>query len=276
MSGQIERVEPRTVEGVEFYASSSTEETGLSIVGISLLCGVGATTISTLVTNLSDSNKTGYKELEHLRGLDLTCAISSNQNAKVIKDIYAAEIISYYADKGVEVAKASRKKFQTIGFRSWVKEVTGLSKGATVTGDLDLVQKSLNQILDVLTTTNARLSSLEQKTGGYTKAIIEMPGLEAWMSKYDEYDENQLALPDGELFTLGEYLWEMKKLKFEKPAMSLFANKVSFVYRTMSEARPERKRGTSSKGYQTPMTNAYRRRDFPLLDIAFKQTVLEL
>lgn len=96
------------------------------------------------------------------------------------------------------------------------------------------------------------------------------------MQKYDEYDEGQLALPDGELFTLGEYLWEMKKLKFEKPAMSLFANKVSFVYRTMSEARPERKRGVSSKGYQTPMTNAYRRRDFPLLDIAFKQTVLEL
>lgn len=274
MSGQIERVEPTVVNGIEFYSSNLTEETGLSIVGISLLCGVSANTVSTLVTNLSDINKTGYKELEHLRGLDLTCSISSNQQAKVIKDMYAAEIISYYADKGVEIAKVSRKKFQTIGFRSWVKEVLGVSKG----GDLALVQQSLNQILNVLTTTNARLSSLEQKTGGYTKAVIEMPGLLAWMEKYDSEvdDDGQLALPDGELFTLGEYLWEVKKLKFEKPAMSLFANKVSFVYRTMSEARPERKRGVSSKGYQTPMTNAYRRRDFPLLDIAFKQTVLEL
>jgi hypothetical protein len=272
MVSQIERVEPTVVNGIEFYSSNLTDETGISQVGLSVLCGVGASTISRLISSLSELHKTPPKGLEHLYGIDLACSISSNQQAKVIKDEYAAEIISYYADKGVQTAKTSLKKFQTVGIRSWIKTVTGNCIG----GDLALVQKSLNQILDALTTTNARLSSLEQKTGGYTKAIIEMPGLEAWMHKYDEFDDNQLCLPDGELFTLGEYLWEMKKLKFEKPAMSLFANKVSYVYRTMSEARPERKRGVSSKGYQTPMTNAYRRRDFPLLDIAFKQTVLEL
>jgi hypothetical protein len=273
MTSQIERVEPTMVNGIEFYSSSFTDETGISIVGLSVLCGVGATTVGSLVKGLSDRNKTTYKELEHLRGKDLACAITSNQQAKVIKDEYAAEIISYYADKGNRVAKKSLKKFQTIGIRSWIKTVTGSSTG----GDLALVQKSLNQILDVLVTTNARLTSLEQKTNGYTKATIEMPGLKEWMESYgEEVGDEQLALPDGELFTLAEYLWEVKKLKFEKPAMSLFANKVSFVYRTMSEARPERKRGVSSKGYQTPMTNAYKRRDFPLLDIAFKQTVLEL
>jgi hypothetical protein len=272
MSGQIERVEPTVINGIEFYVSNISDEAGISLAGLAIICGVGATTVAALVNGLSEPNKTGYKELEHLRGKDLRCAISSNQQAKVIKDEYAADIISYYAAKGNSIAKVSLRKFQTIGIRTWIKEVTGSSTGA----DFTLVQESLNKILDVLTTTNARLTSLEQKTNGYTKASIEMPGLLKWMEKYGEDETDQLSLPDGELVTLSEYLWNEKSLKFNKKSMGKFANKVSYVYQTMAEERPDKKRGVTLKGYQTPLTNAYRRRDYPLLDIAFKQTVLEL
>lgn len=272
MTNQIERVEPTVIDGIEFYSSNLTEETGLSYTGIAILSGVTSESISALINNLSDSGKTGYKGLEHLRGKDLACQVSSNQQAKVIKDEYAADIISYYADKGNVTAKKSIKKFQTIGIRSWIKTVTGNCK----TNDFALVQQSLNQILDVLTTTNARLTSLEQKTAGYIKASIELSGLKEWMEAYAQNDEDTLTLPDAEIFTLSEYLWVEKRLKFEKPAMSKFALKVSYVYKTMAETQPFRKRGVSSTGYQTPLTNAYNRRDFPLLDIAFKQTVLEL
>jgi hypothetical protein len=279
MSGQIERVEPIVVNGIEFYVSNSGDESGISITGLSIVCGVGYSTITSLINGLSDHDKSTYKELEHLRGKTLALTISSNQQAKVIKDEYAADIISYYAAKGNTVAKESLRKFQTIGIRTWIKEVTGASTGA----DFSLVQKILNQLLEGQAIanashaiTNARLLSLEQKTNGYTKASIEMPGLEKWLTAYGEEETEQLALPDGELVTLSEYLWNEKRLKFDKKSMGIFANKVSFVYRTMAEERPEKKRGVTIKGYQTPMTNAYRRRDYPLLDIAFKQTVLEL
>lgn len=225
-----------------------------------------------MLTSLSDRTKRGFERLKSLRGVDLGCGLTSNQHAKVIKDEFAADIIGYYANNGNQTAKISLRKFHTIGIRTWIKEVTG----ASTAGDFTLVQKSLDRILDTLTTTNMRLLKLEEQTAGYTKASVEMPGLQKWMDEFAQIDEDFLALPDGELFTLSEYLWEEKKLKFERPAMSLFSNKVAYVYKTMSEHPPAKKHGVSCTGYRTPLTNAYTRRDFPLLDIAFKQTVLEL
>lgn len=276
MALALEIVKPTTVGGIEFYVSTLTDEAGISQSGIARLCGLTETTIRLLINGLSDRSLSDERmrdpALAPMLGKDLSIKITSGNQAKVINAEYAGEIISYYAFKGNKTAYISLKKFQIIGIKSWIKEITGHSTG----GDFALVQKSLNQILDVLTTTNARLTSLEEQTRGYTKASIEMPGLKDWMDRYAEEDLDQLALPDTEMFTLSEYLWTQKQLRFEKSAMSLFSLKVSYVFKTMSEKKPGRKRGQGKNGYQTPLTNAYSRADFPLLDIAFKQTVLEI
>jgi hypothetical protein len=276
MAATLEIVKPTTVGGIEFYVSNLSGESGISQSGIARLCGLTETTIRLLINGLGDRS-VSHERMRHpalalILGMDLTLDITSGNQAKVIKDEYAADIIAYYASRGNKTAHISLKKFQVIGIRTWIKEITGHSTG----NDLVLVQKSLNQILDVLTTTNARLSNLEEQTRGYTRASIEMPGLKDWMDRYAEEDPEQLVLPDRELFTLSEYLWTQKQLRFEKPAMSLFSLKVSYVFKTMSEKKPGRKRGQGKNGYQTPLTNAYSRSDFPLLDIAFKQTVLEI
>jgi hypothetical protein len=285
----IEKVEPTVVNNIEFYVANHGLECGTSHRGLARLAGKPLTNIHELMTEILRLTAFGKREESKVSAntqraalaicKGLSCVpildISAANGAKIINSKFVARIIRYYAyedTKPSEIAKFSYDKFAEVGIDTWIKDVTGTCTG----NDFALVQKSLNQILDVLTTTNARLTSLEQKTNGYTKATIEMPGLVKWLEAYGQQEDSQLTLPDADLFTLSEYLWEMKKLKFEKPAMSLFANKVAFVYRTMSEARPERKRSIGIKGYQTPLTNAYRRRDFPLLDIAFKQTVLEI
>jgi hypothetical protein len=279
MTNKIEIVKPVIIDGIEFYVSSNGEESGISQVGLARLCGVGESTMRALLTQLVDRTtltspqaSKRLEKLKHLQGIDLAIALSSNQQAVVIKDEYAGDIIRYFSDRGNETATYSLRKFNAIGIRTWIKDVTGHSTG----GDQSGLQATLGQILDQLTITNSRLTKLEQTTGGYRKAVVTMPGLAEWMAKIDESESEQKLLPDAELFTLAEYLWETKKLKFEKPAMSLFSNKVSYVFKTVTEQRPERKHGVSVTGYKTPLTNAYRRKDFPLLDIAFKQTVLEL
>jgi hypothetical protein len=279
MSSKIELVKPVTIDGIEFYVSDNGEESGISQTGLARLCGVDERTIRRLVNELSVRHDTTssqasirLKKLKHIQGLDLTLGISSNQQAVVLKDEYAGDIIRYFSDRGNETATFSLRKFNTIGIRNWIKDVTGHSTGDDQSG----LHATLGQILDQLTITNSRLTRLEQTTSGYRKAVVYMPGLAEWMAKIDTSEDEQKLLPDPELFTLAEYLWETKKLKFEKPAMSLFSNKVSYVFKTVTEQRPERKHGVSVTGYKTPLTNAYRRKDFPLLDIAFKQTVLEL
>jgi hypothetical protein len=272
----LEIVKPTAVGGIEFYVSNISGEAGISQSGIARLCGLTETTIRTLVNGLSRSTASDermrHPALSPMLGISLTLDVTSANQAKVIKDEYAADIITYYASKGNEIARLSLKKFQVIGIRTWIKEITGHSTG----GDLALVQQSLNQILDVLTTTNARLTNLENQTKGYTKASVELPGLKDWMDRYAQEDNEQLSLPETELFTLSEYLWLQKQLRFEKSAMALFSLKVAYVFKTMSERKPKRKRGLGKNGYSTPLTNAYSRADFPLLDIAFKQTALEI
>jgi hypothetical protein len=210
--------------------------------------------------------------LKHIIGEDLHLGLTSANQAKVIKDEYAADIIAYYASKGRQTAQFSLRKFQTIGIRSWIREVTGAANSS----DLVAVTNTLNQVMDLLTTMNCRLINLEEKTAGYQKASIELPGLKEWMEKYAVESSEHLLLDDPEVFTLREYLLQEKRLTFDKPAMSKFSQKVAYVFRTMSETSPARKRDVAINGYRTPAKNAYRRRDFPLLDLAFKQTVLEI
>jgi hypothetical protein len=293
MSSQIKQVEPTVINGIEFYVANQGTACGTSQRGCARLTGKPLTTIQSLITEISRLmaiRLTGVDNEESTASAPIQAAalvickglegdpildIPAVNGAKIINSKFVSRIVRYYAFEDAntnETAKFSYDKFAEVGIDTWIKEVTGASIG----GDFSLVQKSLNRILDSLTTTNARLTSLEQKTNGYIKASIEMPGLKTWMDTYTQEETSQLTLPDGELVTLSEYLWNEKRLKFDKPAMGKFANKVSYVYQTMAEERPDKKRGVTLKGYKTPLTNAYRRRDYPLLDIAFKQTVLEL
>jgi hypothetical protein len=274
---KIERVEPTIVEGVEFYVSSDGTQCGVSQVGLARLCGISETTIRRLMFDALSSTPmmaSALKVIETCNGEDIYLGISSNQQAKVINSVYVAAIIEHYAFENKNpVALFSFRKFARIGIDTWIKEVIGFSN----LHDQSKLQASINQVIEMLGDTNQRLKVLEEKTAGYQRVSVEMPGLKEWMESVS-IDE-QLALApeeDEDLYTLAEYLRNEKHLSFDKAVMSKFSNQVSYVYKTMSLTVPGRKRSQTAQGYNGPPTNAYRKKDFPLLDIAFKQVMMNV
>lgn len=271
----IERVEPVVVDGIEFYISKDGKQCGVSQAGLMRLIGCSKGLIYSMCQELSgesDPSKLTKYVLELSPSEVFYLPISSNQQAKVISSAYVSAIIEYYAfERNMPTAKFSFRKFSRIGIDTWIKDVVGYASNP----DQSQLQASINQVIEMLGNTNERLKVLEQQTAGYRKVSIELPGLREWMSNVDTQEQLALEATDHEdLFTLSEYLKLEKGLVFDKRLMARFSNQVSYVYKTMSLEAPGKKQTQSANGYKSPPTNAYARRDFPMLDIAFKQVMV--
>lgn len=112
--------------GVEFYTVASTGESGISISGLAVLCGVTKQAISKLVSNLSIGKPT--KRLERFVGqcLDLATDIAiRGGQIRALKAEVCVEIIKHYAYSGNETAQFTLDKFAIAGFNCWVQSITG-------------------------------------------------------------------------------------------------------------------------------------------------------
>lgn len=266
----MEIVEPKTVDGIEFYISKDGLQSGMSIRGIARLCGTDAKSISRLVTGLEPGQKTTISELESLQDKDLCCGITSHQLAKVIDSQYVAEIVTYYAfSKNSETARFSLKKFASIGIHTWVKSIVGYA-----TDDkLDALATTMAQMMGMVTDLQTDMKILKGETESYRSAKVTSPGIEDWLSLHkDLVMDNQQAL-QGELLTLKEYAQQIKGVELTKSAMARFSNHVSYLYQSMQKELPAQKRPMTARGYSGPATNAYRPQDYPLLEWALAKTM---
>lgn len=112
--------------GVEFYTVASTGESGISISGLAILCGVTKQAISKLVSNLSIGKPT--KRLEPFVGqcLDLATSITiRGGQIRALRAEVCVEIIKHYAYSGNEIAQFTLDKFTIMGFNCWVQNITG-------------------------------------------------------------------------------------------------------------------------------------------------------
>jgi len=109
---------------IEFFTDTTTKQSGISISGLALLCGVNQSTITRLLDNLM--HKTPSKWLQPLVGKDLTLCTARKQGGqvKVISAFACSKVIQHYAFQGVEVAQYSLDKFSEIGINTWIQGIT--------------------------------------------------------------------------------------------------------------------------------------------------------
>jgi hypothetical protein len=112
-------------ESVEFYTVAATGETGISITGLAILCGVTQQAISKLVKGVTTNKPT--KRLERFVGENLDLTTNTGQKGKIraLRADFCVEVIKYYAYSGNETAQFTLDKFAIIGFNSWVQSITG-------------------------------------------------------------------------------------------------------------------------------------------------------
>lgn len=118
---QVER------DGVEFFTSTQTGESGMSESGLARLCGVAPQTVNELLQNLV-TGKRRSECLKHLLDKDIWLQGKGLDNAKVVKDQVCAAVIEYYAFESRnknDKALFSFRKFAAMGIQTWIQDITG-------------------------------------------------------------------------------------------------------------------------------------------------------
>ena len=144
--------------GIEFFTVQATGESGISYSGLAILCGVNQSTITKLISKLSDltlfqnkeqtqldSNSSNsfnpmqtkiLKRLQAFRGKDLHLEGDYKKQGgavKILRADFCAAVIKHYALEGREIAEHSMDKFITLGMNTWIQSITGWQIEATPT-----------------------------------------------------------------------------------------------------------------------------------------------
>jgi hypothetical protein len=212
-----------------------------------------------------------YNKLNQDVASGLAIELTSAQNAKILTQDFCVDYITRQALKGNKTAEFSLKKFAKIGFNQWVKEVVGFGRA----GDLNNLEASMNKLMGMVGELSAKFDKIEDETAAYRSVVVKREGLKDWMQLERNTSSTASLPPSSELYTLGEYLKIVKNMVFDKSQMAMFSTKVAFVYRAMQKEIPHRKQARRSNGQLSPEVNAYSLLDFPMLDLAYKQTVIE-
>jgi hypothetical protein len=285
MTSTLERVKPIVSQGIQFYVSTDGKNAGLSQVGLAALVGMSETRIRVILKSilfrrglLEEGHMTrplNAKSLavadfvnEHCTA-DVYLPLTSNQQARVVNASIAAQVISYYSnhvEDPSQVARVSCQKFVEQGILNWIKEITGFSDPS----ETSLLQASIDKLVSVTTNLTERLNEIETTTAGYRMTVVTMPGLQKWMDSVPTQAPLTLEAAE-EVLTLSEYLRDVKKVSFDRSKMTSFSMKVATMFQTMA-GEPAKKQviGDKCKSLTPPM-NAYARKHFPLLDLAFEQ-----
>ena len=152
MTEQVEIVKPMIAEnGIEFYVSSDGEKSGISISGLARLCGVAENSVRHLVNSVRKESTP--KALKSFTGEVLHLAMTSEQQAKIVTNEAAAEIIFYYAfesESANDTAKFTARKFATMGMHNWIKKITSFDCNSDIKS-LTATVNSLVKSVDSLT-----------------------------------------------------------------------------------------------------------------------------
>lgn len=124
-------------DSIEFLTVQSTGESGMSLSGISRLCGVKRQS----VTDLLDSVESGTVQspgLANWVGKTLELPVRGENNERILKDRFCAALIDYYAFDSKQVSKEAReqslfaqRRFAEMGVRAWIQGITGWQESKT-------------------------------------------------------------------------------------------------------------------------------------------------
>lgn len=113
-------------DDIEFFTVADTGESGMSVSGLAILCGVSHQASSKLVKNLATQSPSRW--LNPLVGKDFNLATNRRKQGgktRVLKAEVCTLILQHYAFRGNETAQYSLTKFSTDGMTRWIQGVTG-------------------------------------------------------------------------------------------------------------------------------------------------------
>jgi hypothetical protein len=263
------------VDDIEFYVSTDSKTSGVSISGLARLCGVARQTMSRLCNNLQEGSEYTVqpggvpKQLQPLYGSVFVPQPNEADQAKVVDKYTAAKIVEYYAhhqnNVDATIARISLSKFAVIGIDTWIKQITGFSEGNQLT-ELTTAVTNLIQVVGKLQATVSKYENIKKTT------ISLFPGVDYINSEIE--DGSYILESDGEdgYYTLQEFL-EAKGISMNKSTKLSFARKVSETFKSIKQDEPKKVLRKDKKGNLTQRLNAYTIAEFPILDVALRATL---
>jgi|GEM_PF-4336017 hypothetical protein len=267
-------VQPRVVDGVEFYVSELTNETGMSISGLARLCGVESRAVRILLQKIEDG-ETGIKRLQSFFGKAFNRELMPDNigvEARIVRSEVCAAIIGYYAVESKAkngIALHTFDKFAAKGIDAWIKEVTGAAQRQ----NNQALMGAMQEILGQLTQLNAKVEKLEATAMKYENiratTITNFPRLDEMLENFTKTEHRILPQSDDEL-TLTQWL-ASKGITFDPNVKMRFGNLVSATYRTLTGEPPRKARCKDKNGNYTEKQNVYKPCHYPILEVALKQ-----
>lgn len=256
---------PQIINDIEFYVSSDETVMGLSISGLSRLCGVPRKTLSDQLANINEPGEKKLPEtLQPLAGKVFTLAVSSVNGAKIIDSKAASRIIRYYAYESkntTPTAKASYDKFAEIGINTWIKEVTGCAN-----------TQNQQQVVGLLTQLIEKVDRLETVTTEYNNirgnTSVVFPNLDKMLEDLKEQELPQLT--SGVEISLNQWLLT-KGMMLDRSSKHRLSLLVSETYKTTTGKKPHKKTIKISKGRYQPNTCVYKEEEFPILEMSLRK-----
>lgn len=268
MTTQVEIVKPIIAEnGIEFYISNDGEKSGVSISGLARLCGVGESTVRKLLT-VPRTNGV-VKALKTFTGDIFHLALTSEQQAKIVTNEAAAEIIFYYAfdsESANDTAKFTARKFATMGMHNWIKKITSFdcnSEIKSLTATVNSLVRSVDSLTHEVKSWRVVKRVADESMNGVNLLIKEIEKSEA-----DKLEEDYILAPaDLQTWSLTEWLREFKGVTLDSSKMKGLGRSVAETYKSMTQ-EPIIKDYRIVNGNQAKVS-VYRKQDFPILSVAF-------
>lgn len=242
----------KEIDGVEFYVASDGKECGVSVSGLSRLCGIHQSAMSNALVGIEGNGKNAPKALQHLQGIVFNLSVTGSNGAKIVSSEASAVIIEYYAFESKaknETALFSFRKFAKMGMDSWIKNITGYQDTIKTTTDPELMSL-MSQLI-------GKVDNIERKLDGYSKVATVYPTVDKLA-----FSDGTLALPTVDRYTIREWLTEYHpSVDLGKSDYFRLCSAVSLALKAMSGYYPENR----SNGKGTPI-RVYRPEHFKLME----------
>lgn len=269
---------PVTVDGIEFYVTNDGSRTGMSMSGLSRLCGVDRSTVVELLgildassaVTLGGGGSQRLKSLEAILGNVFEPGVTGVNNAKIVNSSACAQIITYYAYESPaanEVAKHSLKKFVSIGIDTWIKTVTGFNGQTDDTKVIAMLTELITEVKDLRQVT-VEYKQLKGATASYYPNLDIMLD-ELAQSKHQDVDEESGI-------TLAQWLLIYKQgITLDKSSFHRFAGLVSDTYKSTVGKNPEKRTIKKAPGRYVPNTTVYRPSDYPIIEMCWRKMITD-
>jgi hypothetical protein len=259
--------------GVEFYISNDGARSGVSLVGLSRLCGVDESTVRKLLNRVREG--LGSKILKGFTGEVFHTDLTSEQQARIVTTEAASDIVFYYAfesNVANETAKFSAKKFARQGMHNWIKEISKFSASSdnnSLTQTMNTLISSVNALTEEVKDWKTVRRVADTRMGGISILVDEIVRRES--EKEDIFTPKELA-GDVPNWSLAEWLLEFRGTTLSKGKMSGLGRMTCETYKSLKQKDP-------LKDYRIvngnkSLVSVYTKDDFAILQVAYSKFAL--